>query len=97
MSVHESRRIAAITQKPSTVVVTPCKRQLLLMAVQDCWGRGLVAGSYRGGRARYAGEEVVPFQFKMLRELQLDLGLLDVSRDCSDESFCMLTAEMKNH
>lgn len=66
------------------------------MAVQDCGRCRLVAGSYRGGRAGHASEEVVPFQFEMVRQLQLDFGLLDVSRDGSDKSFCMLTAEMKN-
>lgn len=87
--------IAAVTQKPSSVAVAPCQRQLLSVAVQDCRRGGLVAAGYRGGRAGRAGEEVVHFQFEMLRELQLDLGLLDVGRDGSDESFCILAAEMK--
>lgn len=89
-----SLRIAAVTQKPSSVAVAPCQRQLLSVAVQDCWRGGLV-GCYGGGRVGRVGEEVVTFQFEILWELQLDLGLLDVARDGSDESFCMLAAEMK--
>lgn len=46
MRVHVSRCIAAVTQKPSSVVAMPCEWQLLSMAIKDCRRRGLVTGSY---------------------------------------------------
>lgn len=45
------------------------------------WGQG-----WR--RAGSTGEEVVLFQFEMLWELQLDLGLLNVIVDGRNEGFC---------